>query len=39
VDERAGRQRDTAVLWEIAKQLFRLYIEDVGVYSAMYDPG
>ncbi|MBI4012056.1 MAG: YihY/virulence factor BrkB family protein [Candidatus Rokubacteria bacterium] len=26
----------TAVLWEIAKQLFRLYIEDVGVYSAMY---
>ncbi len=25
-----------AVLWEIAKQLFRLYIEDVGVYSAMY---
>jgi membrane protein len=26
----------SAVLWEIAKQLFRLYIEDVGVYSAMY---
>src|SRR3989304_482975 len=25
-----------AVLWEIAKQLFRLYIEGVGVYSAMY---
>jgi membrane protein len=26
----------TAVLWEIAKQLFRLYIEAVGVYSTMY---
>ncbi len=26
----------TAVLWEIAKQLFRLYIERAGVYSAMY---
>jgi membrane protein len=26
----------TAVLWEIAKQLFRVYIESVGVYSAMY---
>jgi membrane protein len=25
-----------AVLWEIAKQLFRLYIERVGVYSTMY---
>jgi membrane protein len=25
-----------AVLWEIAKQLFRLYIERVGVYSAVY---
>lgn len=25
-----------AVLWEIAKQLFRLYIEGVGVYSAVY---
>ena len=26
----------TAVLWGIAKQVFRLYIENVGVYSAMY---
>jgi membrane protein len=26
----------TAVLWEVAKQLFRLYIEGVGVYSTMY---
>jgi membrane protein len=25
-----------AVLWEIAKQLFRLYIEGVGVYRTMY---
>jgi membrane protein len=25
-----------AVLWEIAKQLFRLYIERVGIYSAVY---
>ncbi len=25
-----------AVLWEVAKQLFRLYIERVGVYSAVY---
>jgi membrane protein len=25
-----------AVLWEIAKQLFRLYIERLGVYSTMY---
>jgi len=25
-----------AVLWETAKQLFRLYIEHVGVYSAIY---
>jgi membrane protein len=25
-----------AVLWETAKQFFRLYIERVGVYSAMY---
>ena len=26
----------TAVLWEGAKQLFRIYIERAGVYSAMY---
>lgn len=26
----------TGVLWELAKQLFRLYIEGVGVYSAVY---
>ncbi len=26
----------TAVLWEIAKQIFRFYIEGVGVYSTMY---
>jgi membrane protein len=26
----------TALLWEVAKELFRLYIEDVGVYSAVY---
>ncbi|HEV8309258.1 MAG TPA: YihY/virulence factor BrkB family protein [Methylomirabilota bacterium] len=26
----------TAVLWEIAKQLFRFYIEGIGVYSTMY---
>lgn len=26
----------TAVLWELAKQLFRLYIEGVNVYGAMY---
>jgi membrane protein len=25
-----------SVLWEIAKQLFRLYIERVGIYSAVY---
>jgi membrane protein len=25
-----------AVLWEVAKQIFRLYIERVGVYSAVY---
>ena len=25
-----------AVLWELAKQLFRVYIERVGVYSAVY---
>jgi membrane protein len=27
-----------AVLWEVAKQLFRLYIEGVGVYRTMYGP-
>ena len=26
----------TAVLWELAKQLFRFYIESVGVYRTMY---
>ena len=26
----------TALLWEIAKQLFRFYIEGIGVYSTMY---
>ena len=26
----------TAALWELAKQLFRLYIEGIGVYSAVY---
>ena len=26
----------TAVLWELAKQAFRFYIEGVGVYSAVY---
>lgn len=26
----------TAALWELAKQLFRFYIEGVGVYSAVY---
>jgi len=26
----------TAILWETAKQVFRLYIERVGLYSAMY---
>lgn len=26
----------TAVLWELAKQLFRWYIESLGVYSAVY---
>jgi membrane protein len=26
----------TALLWEVAKELFRLYIEEVGVYSAVY---
>jgi len=26
----------TAVLWELAKQLFRLYIEQVGVYTIVY---
>jgi membrane protein len=26
----------TALLWELAKQAFRLYIEGVGVYSAVY---
>ncbi|MGH7319446.1 MAG: YihY/virulence factor BrkB family protein [Candidatus Rokuibacteriota bacterium] len=25
-----------AVLWELAKQLFRLYIEGIGVYSTLY---
>ena len=28
----------TAVLWEIAKQLFRLYIRKVGVYDQIYGP-
>jgi membrane protein len=28
----------TAVLWEIAKQLFRLYIRQVGVYDQIYGP-
>jgi membrane protein len=28
----------TAILWEIAKQLFRLYIRRVGVYSQIYGP-
>ena len=28
----------TAVLWEIAKQLFRLYIRNVGVYDQIYGP-
>jgi membrane protein len=27
-----------AVLWEIAKQLFRLYIRNVGVYDQIYGP-
>jgi membrane protein len=28
----------TAVLWEVAKQLFRLYIRKVGVYDQIYGP-
>jgi len=28
----------TAILWEIAKQLFRLYIRQVGVYDQIYGP-
>lgn len=28
----------TSVLWEVAKQLFRLYIRDVGVYDQIYGP-
>ena len=28
----------TAVLWEIAKQLFRFYIRNVGVYDQIYGP-
>ena len=28
----------TAMLWEIAKQLFRLYIRRVGVYDQIYGP-
>jgi membrane protein len=28
----------TAVLWEVAKQLFRLYITQVGVYDQIYGP-
>jgi membrane protein len=28
----------TALLWEIAKQLFRLYIRRVGVYDQIYGP-
>lgn len=28
----------TAVLWELAKQLFRIYIEGVNVYGTMYGP-
>jgi len=28
----------TAILWEIAKQLFRLYIRKVGVYDQIYGP-
>src|SRR5436309_720261 len=27
-----------AILWEIAKQLFRLYIRQVGVYDQIYGP-
>jgi YihY family inner membrane protein len=27
-----------AVLWEVAKQLFRLYIRKVGVYDQIYGP-
>jgi membrane protein len=26
----------TALLWELAKQLFRLYIEEINVYGTMY---
>jgi len=28
----------TALLWELAKQLFRVYILEVGVYRALYGP-
>jgi membrane protein len=28
----------TALLWEVAKQLFRLYIRRVGVYDQIYGP-
>lgn len=28
----------TGVLWELAKQLFRVYIERLGTYSAVYGP-
>jgi len=27
-----------SVLWEVAKQLFRLYVQEVGVYDQMYGP-
>lgn len=28
----------TSLLWEVAKQLFRLYIRDVGIYGQIYGP-
>jgi membrane protein len=33
-----GGSLAAGILWQLAKQLFRLYIERVGVYSAVYGP-